>query len=482
MARFWLICTLNYVTTVICGSAYEACKKAQEALGDLVVDTAPLNQTLVDKHWSDACDLEPYCIFTPTTSEDVSDLIKIVTQFQVKFAVRSGGHSPNPGWNGVDGRGVLFDLAGLNRLSVSVDGSVASFGPGARWLDILAATSAHNVSVLCPRTPDVGVGGFHLGGGVSFTANQFGLAASRVRQFEVVLGNGSIVTASDDRNSDLFWALKGGGANFGIVTRFEVDTIPTNEMWYSLTIYPSGHAEEVLDVMARWQLGGAHDLKASIQLVLGLDSIIVLLCYSEVASLPVSFKPFYELPDGQVVLPPTNSTFHSLMKMIGETFGAQPGRGVASAIDAQLYKDVYRFWELRARSVRATTGANQSFVIQHVSKNLAIQAQKGGGSPLGMPAKDSQWWTTTVDWEAAKDDDAVRAVSIETTALMKSLSMERNLEVPFLYMNDASRDQDPIATYGSDNVNKLKRVSQDYDRGQVFQRLQNDGFLLRKLE
>ncbi|KAK8040185.1 FAD-binding domain-containing protein [Apiospora rasikravindrae] len=451
MARFWVMCTLSYATAVTCGSVYDACKTAHDALGDFKVDTAPLDQTVVDKHWSETCNLEPYCIFKPTTSHDVSELIQIVTRFEVKFAVRSGGHSPNPGWSGIDGRGVLFDLEGLNHLSVSEDGREASFGPGAKWLDILAATSAHNVSVLCPRTPDVGVGGFLLGGGVSFTANQFGLATSHVRQYEVVLGNGSIVSASGTHNSDLFWALKGGGANFGIVTGFDVDTIPANELWYALTTYPSSHAEEVLDAMARWQLHGAHDLRASVQLVMGLDSIIVLLCYSEVASHPASFEPFYRLPGGQVVIPPTNSTFHSLMEMIGEAFASTPGRhdyrGVASAIDARLYKDVYRFWEPKAKSVRAATG-----------------------------------WTTTVDWEAAQDDDVVRAVSIETTALMKRLSQARGLDVPFLYMNDASRDQNPIASYGSYSVERMKQVSQDYDREQVFQKLQNDGFLLKKLK
>ncbi|KAK8085978.1 FAD linked oxidase-like protein [Apiospora phragmitis] len=444
-----------------CGSVDGACKAAQEALGNFKVNTSPLNQTVVDKNWSETCILEPHCMFKPTNSKDVSAFIQIVTQFQVKFAVRSGGHSPNPGWSSIDGRGILFDLAGLNHLTVSEDGSVASFGPGARWLDILAATSAHNASVICPRTPEVGVGGFFLGG---YSRERFHCERQREPEFRSLLG------------------FEGGGANFGIVTRFDVDTIPTNEMWYYLTTYPSSQAEDILDAMVRWQRHGAHDLRASVQLVIGLDSIVVLLCYSEVASHPASFEPFYELRGGQVVLPPTNSTWHSLMTMIGTMFASQPARhdyrGVASGIDAQLYKDVYRFWERNARSVRAATGANQTFVVQHVSRNMAIQLQKRGGSPLSIPVRDCQWWTTTVDWKNAGDDAVVRAVSIGTTALMKSLSLERNLDVPFLYMNDASRDQDPIATYGSKNENKLKEVSLRYDGEQVFQKLQNNGFLL----
>jgi hypothetical protein len=86
-------------------------------------------------------------------------------------------------------------------------------------------------------------------------------------------------------------------------------------------------------------------------------------------------------------------------------------------------------------------------------------------------------WTTLIDWQNAADDDLVRSVSIATTEEWKKRST-----VGVLYMNDCSRDQDPLASYGAENVAKLCDVSRNYDPDEVFQRLQHDGFLLRKLD
>lgn len=87
-------------------------------------------------------------------------------------------------------------------------------------------------------------------------------------------------------------------------------------------------------------------------------------------------------------------------------------------------------------------------------------------------------WTTLIDWENADHDDTVRSASIATTDAWKTLSQERDLDVPYIFMNDASRDQDPLASYGEDNVEKLTEIAAQYDPSQVFQRLQNNGFLL----
>ena len=89
-------------------------------------------------------------------------------------------------------------------------------------------------------------------------------------------------------------------------------------------------------------------------------------------------------------------------------------------------------------------------------------------------------WTTLVDWQDAKDDTTVRAAPIAVSEKWRELGEQRGLNVPFLFMNDGSRDQNPLVHYGTDNLAKLKIVSQKYDSSQVFQTLQNDGFLLSK--
>lgn len=92
-----------------------------------------------------------------------------------------------------------------------------------------------------------------------------------------------------------------------------------------------------------------------------------------------------------------------------------------------------------------------------------------------------QGWTTLVDWENAADDEMVRNVAISTSEKWKELGEKRGLYIDHLFMNDASRDQSPIATYGEASIAKLKAIALKYDPEQVFQNLQNDGFLLRKV-
>ena len=87
-----------------------------------------------------------------------------------------------------------------------------------------------------------------------------------------------------------------------------------------------------------------------------------------------------------------------------------------------------------------------------------------------------------VDWTDAKDDDKARSVAIATTKKWKELSTARNLQIPFLYMNDASRDQNPLSTYPAANIQRMKTIAAKYDPFSVFQTLQNDGFLLSKVK
>lgn len=158
-----------------------ACLSARLCLGADSVDTAPVNQSDADGNWfghypsqnrqililgsrSQACWQNPSCIVSPSSADEVSKILKIVNFFQTKFAVRSGGHSPSPGWSSIDEAGILIDLRKLNQVTVSADQKIASLGPGGRWGDIFAALDPYGVSVIGGRIPQVGVGGLMLGG------------------------------------------------------------------------------------------------------------------------------------------------------------------------------------------------------------------------------------------------------------------------------------------------------------------------------
>lgn len=113
---------------------------------------------------SQTCWLDSACVIRPTSTKEVIKAIKIVAFLRVEFAVRSGGHSPNPGWAGVGGSGILIDLGSINQISISADHQTVSIGPGARWGDAVSFLDPYGVTVLAGRVPTVGVGGLVLGG------------------------------------------------------------------------------------------------------------------------------------------------------------------------------------------------------------------------------------------------------------------------------------------------------------------------------
>lgn len=113
---------------------------------------------------SQACIQEPYCILTPRDSGSVAKVMRIISFFGLSFAIRAGGHSPNPGWSSVGAGGVLVDLQKMGQISLSGDKTVASVGPGARWGAVQAMVGEAGVSVVGARVPSVGVGGLILGG------------------------------------------------------------------------------------------------------------------------------------------------------------------------------------------------------------------------------------------------------------------------------------------------------------------------------
>ncbi|KAJ5294674.1 CAZyme family AA7 [Penicillium antarcticum] len=316
-------------------------------------------------------------------------------------------------------------------------------------------------------------------------SNRFGLAADNVKNFEVVLADGTIFNANAKQNNDLFGALKGGDPNYGIVSRYDLSTVPVYEIWGQMMIYAPDQAGAVLDAFTEWQLNRASDVKLTVAIDISLTSVVFGLVYSEPADNPSAFAPFYDLEPLATPVPAMNTTFAVIDQLLGSDFPVASGRhdyrGCSTRIDANLTRDVYDYWLEKAQAAHQTIGVNQSFALQHVGENLIQKGIENGGNALNTRSGPQQWWTTIVDWENAVDDEVARSVSIETTNYWQKLAKDRGLDVSFTCMNDASRDQNPLASYGATNVKKLKETAKKYDPTQMLQKLQNNGFLFSRL-
>ncbi|KAG9119994.1 hypothetical protein FRC07_004700 [Ceratobasidium sp. 392] len=195
-----------------------------------------------NKHWASSSSQNSACVVEPKNAVDVSAILKIIGNTSTPFGVRSGGHATNPGFSSTPGVQIaLFKLSEVtyHPASAADDGSVGTvdIGSGLVWDDVYAALKPHNVNIVGGRVSGVGVGGFTLGGGYSWLSNQYGLTIDTVTAFEVVLPNGTITTATETTNSDLFFGLKGGLNNFGIVTKFTLLAFPQGQVWGGLQTF-----------------------------------------------------------------------------------------------------------------------------------------------------------------------------------------------------------------------------------------------------
>jgi FAD/FMN-containing dehydrogenase len=207
-------------------------------------------------------DKRPGVIVRCRSTDDVVAAVAFAREHGLLVAVRSGGHSV-AGLSICDG-GILIDLGGLKRIRVDPAARTARAGGGVLWGEFDAATQAHGLHTPGGRVTTTGVGGFTTGGGYGWTSSKYGLACDNLLSAEVVLADGRVVTASPRENADLFWGIRGGGGNFGIVTEFEFRLHPLGPLVLAgLAMWPIARAGEVLRAWRDYVDGAPDELSTA---------------------------------------------------------------------------------------------------------------------------------------------------------------------------------------------------------------------------
>jgi FAD/FMN-containing dehydrogenase len=196
-------------------------------------------------------DRRPAVIARCASTSDVVTALEAARERGLVVAVRCGGHSV-AGLSTCDD-GMLIDLSGLKSIAVDPATRTARAGGGVLWGEFDAATQAHGLHAPGGRVTTTGLGGFTTGGGYGWTSSKHGLACDNVISAEIVLADGSVVRASDHEHAELFWGIRGGGGNFGIVTEFEFDLHPLGPIVLAgLAMFTMERAPEVLAGWRDW--------------------------------------------------------------------------------------------------------------------------------------------------------------------------------------------------------------------------------------
>jgi len=212
--------------------------------GGIVVAPASPDYDEVRRVHNGFIDKRPTVITRCHSTANVVDALAFARRHGLEVAVRGGGH--NVAGRAVVDDGLMIDLSPMKEIQVDPKARTAQAEPGLTWAEFNTATGEHGLATTGGVISTTGIAGLTLGGGLGHLMPRFGMTVDNLRSAEVVLADGRVVTADGDENADLFWAIRGGGGNFGIVTRFEYRLHPVDMVTAGLVAYPFDQAGEVL--------------------------------------------------------------------------------------------------------------------------------------------------------------------------------------------------------------------------------------------
>ena len=422
--------------------------------------------TASDPEWDDARRFhsgvgEPMAVVRASSVDDVRAAVRLARAEHQPVMVRGGGHSV---WGGVPG-GVTVDMSALS--SITVEGDLVHIGGGATWGAVAAELATHGLAVSSGDTSSVGVGGLTLGGGIGLMVREWGLAVDQLVGAQLVTAAGDVVEVSATSHPDLFWALRGGGGNFGVVTRFDFRAHPLDGVVFA-TLALEGDPRPVIRVMRDVLADAPRGLTVTYADVPAMDpsapagaTIQAVWVGRDVDAARAALAPLIEL-DGVTVAELEARDYPDILMETPEAEPDQPmpgfvgGNTLLKELDDDAIDKLVAFREANPASV---------LLLRSLGGAYGDVAQ----ADTPFPARDATWFAMAGAFDVpGMLDDAARAAAQEAWDAIESLGQGS--------YGNFSVSTDPswvTRMYTPDTLARLAAIKRQWDPQNIFCRTHN---------
>ena len=422
------------------------------------------------KVWNAMIDRRPGLILRCTGTADVMQAVRFARQHQFVLSVRGGGH--NIAGLALAEGGLLLDLSLMRGVSVDVKGRSARAQGGCTLADVDRETQVHGLAAVLGFVSATGIGGLTVGGGFGYLTRRFGYTCDNLVAMEVVTAEAKVVRAAADENPDLFWALRGGGGNFGIVTSFEYKLYPVGpEILGGAVVWRAEDSGQVLDFYRRFTATTPRETTCVAVLriappapwlpaeIHGKPIVAVFVCHSG------------DIEEGEKILAP----LRCFGKPVADIITRRPYTQMQSLLDATQPKGRRYYWKSNyladiapqcialavehAANIRSPHSAIIFFQLQGALGELPEDHCPAGNRDTAFVLN------ITGSWENAADDAANQRWARECFAAMAPYSTGGTY---INFLNEEEGRERIEAAYGRSNLQRLAKLKQQFDPENLF--------------
>ncbi|KAK7986876.1 hypothetical protein PG988_001864 [Apiospora saccharicola] len=450
-------------------------------------------QGRIESIWSASAALAPWCFVLPQSADDTAIVVKTLVRNECPFGIKGGGHGDFPAANSIQ-EGVTIDFGRMNQVTYDPAQKIASIGPGSSWQPVYETLEPHGVTVTGGRAGGVGVAGFTTGGGNSFHSTSHGWACDNVKNFQVVLANGTIVDANASENNDLWQALKGGSGNFGLVTRFDMYVIefPNPQkpnIWGGIAQYELSVAEELTDAYVDFVENNHLDKNSSTMMYWvythSTRSLVVQVSMDN--TLDIAYPPAYDRYLNTSGLISTSLRSAPMYEITAEFDKGQPD-GLRNIWLTGAYKNDPRIIKFAAdKHEELIAGKLAGLVSQDnqlvtlcsmfpLTQAMIAHGKANGGNAMNLEAKskgeNGVLFLASLAIDGAENEAVALLIMKQWQDEVDAYATSLGVNWEWRFLNYAYAGQDPVATYATD---KIKGAAGKYDPDGVFQKLRRTG-------